>query len=108
MIGRHFPVTRGIVGDVGATIDALCDAAADETPDTASTDARRELIAGIKAKTSPFADPEGRASIGTPTHPAALMRAINETMTSGHIFIDAGNCVGWSLNNLVVEPPLEY
>jgi acetolactate synthase-1/2/3 large subunit len=29
-------------------------------------------------------------------------------MSSGHIFIDAGNCVGWSLNNLVVNPPLAY
>jgi acetolactate synthase I/II/III large subunit len=109
MIGRNFPVTRGIVGDVGATIDVLCEAAAaSERADLASTKAARlELIAGIKA-TSPFADPEGRASIGTPTHPAALMRVINETMTSGHIFIDAGNCVGWSLNNLVVGPQLKY
>ena len=109
MIGRNFPVTRGIVGDLGATIDVLCEAASGESTDLASTKAARlELIAGIKATTSPFADPEGRDSVNTPTHPAALMRAINETMTSGHIFIDAGNCVGWSLNNLVVEPPLKY
>jgi acetolactate synthase-1/2/3 large subunit len=108
MIGRNFPVTRGIVGDVGATIDALCEAAADETPDTASTEARRELIGGIKAKTSPFADPKGRDSENAPTHPAALVRVINETMTSGHIFIDAGNCVGWSLNNLVVGEKIAY
>jgi acetolactate synthase-1/2/3 large subunit len=109
MIGRNFPVTRGIVGDVGATIDVLCEAAPGESADLASTKAARlELLAGIKAATSPFADPEGRASINTPTHPAALMRVINETMTSGHIFIDAGNCVGWSLNNLVVGPQLKY
>jgi acetolactate synthase I/II/III large subunit len=109
MIGRNFPVTRGVVGDVGATIDVLCEAASGESADLSSTKAARlELIAGIQAKTSPFADPEGRASIGTPTHPAALMRVVNETMASGHIFIDAGNCVGWSLNNLVVAPPLKY
>jgi acetolactate synthase-1/2/3 large subunit len=108
MIGRNFPVTRGIVGDVGATIDALLAAAEGKEPDQAATTARLELIASIKATTSPFADPEGRASIGTPTHPAALMRVINQTMTSGHIFIDCGNSVGWSLNNLVVEPPLKY
>ena len=108
VIGRNFPVTRGIVGDVGATIDVLCRAASGDSSDLASTTAsRRELIAGIKTA-SPFADPEGRDSVNTPTHPAALMRVINETMTSGHIFIDAGNCVGWSLNNLVVEPPLQY
>ena len=40
--------------------------------------------------------------------PAALVRVINETMTSGHIFIDAGNCVGWSLNNLVVGEKIAY
>ena len=37
-----------------------------------------------------------------------MMRVINECMPSGHIFIDAGNCVGWSLNNLVINPPLYY
>ena len=109
MIGRNFPVTRGIVGDVGDTIDVLCKAASGESANLSATKAARlEAIAAMKASTSPFADPEGRASIGTPTHPAALMRVINETMTSGHIFIDCGNCVGWSLNNLVVEPPLKY
>jgi acetolactate synthase I/II/III large subunit len=108
MIGRNFPVTRGIVGDAGATIDAFCDAAEGKKPDPGSTKTRLEFIAGIKATTPPFADPKGRASTNAPTHPAALMRVVNETMSSGHIFIDAGNCVGWSLNNLVVEPPLRY
>ena len=108
MIGRNFPVTQGIVADIGATIDALCDVAAGENPDPVSTQARLELIARIKAATSPFADPDGRASEAAPIHPAALVRVINDTMSSGHIFIDAGNCVGWSLNNLVVNPPLTY
>jgi acetolactate synthase-1/2/3 large subunit len=108
MIGRNFPITRGIVGDVGATIEALLGAAAGKKPDQASTKTQLELIASIKATTSPFADPKGRDSQNAPTHPAALMRVINETMASGHIFIDAGNCVGWSLNDLVVKPPLAY
>jgi len=108
-IGRNFPVTRGIVGDVGATIDALCKIGESQKPDPAAPiEARRELIASMKADTSPFADPDGRASTAAPVHPAALVRVINETISSGHIFIDAGNCVGWSLNNLVVDPPLAY
>ena len=107
-IGRNFPITSGIVGDVGATIDALCDAAAGKKPNPVSTKTRLQFIAGIKATTSPFADPTARASTSAPSHPAALMRVINETMSSGHVFIDAGNCVGWSLNNLVVKPPLKY
>jgi acetolactate synthase-1/2/3 large subunit len=107
MIGRSFPVTQGIVADVGATIDALCDVAAGENPDPVATQARLKLIADIQAA-PPFADPDGRASETAPIHPAALVRVINDTMSSGHIFIDAGNCVGWSLNNLVVNPPLAY
>jgi acetolactate synthase-1/2/3 large subunit len=108
VIGRNFPITSGIVGDVGATIHTLCDAAAGQKPDPISTKTRLQFIAGIKATTSPFADPKGRDSQNAPTHPAALHRVINETMKSGHIFIDAGNCVGWSLNNLEVDPPLQY
>jgi acetolactate synthase-1/2/3 large subunit len=108
MIGRSFPVTQGIVADVGATIDALCDVAVGENPDPVTTQARLELITSIKAATSPFADPDGRESEAAPIHPAALVRVINDTMPNGHIFIDAGNCVGWSLNNLVVNPPLAY
>jgi acetolactate synthase-1/2/3 large subunit len=107
-IGRNFPITSGIVGDVGATIDTLCDAAEGKKPNPVSTKTRRQFIAGVKATTSPFADPTARDSTSAPSHPAALMRVINETMSSGHVFIDAGNCVGWSLNNLVVKPPLKY
>jgi acetolactate synthase-1/2/3 large subunit len=107
-IGRNFPITSGMVGDVGATIDALCDAAAGENPDPVSTKRRLQFIAGIKTTTSPFADPKARDSTSAPSHPAALMRVINETMSRGHVFIDAGNCVGWSLNYLVVKPPLQY
>jgi acetolactate synthase-1/2/3 large subunit len=108
MIGRNFPVTRGIVADVGATIDALCEIAAGQHPDPSATSARRKLIEGIKRENAPFADPSGRASDGAPVHPAALVRVINESISSGHVFIDAGNCVGWSLNNLVVDPPLAF
>jgi acetolactate synthase I/II/III large subunit len=107
-IGRNFPVTCGIVGDVGATIDALCEIAADKHPDPASTDARRALLERIKDENTPFADPQGRTSKEAPVHPAALGRVINETISRGHVFIDAGNCVGWSLNNLVVDPPLTF
>ena len=107
VIGRDFPITRGIVADVGATIDALCDLGKEREPDRGKTDPRRRAIEEIR-KQSPFADPKGRSSETAPLHPAALCRVINDTMRSGHVFIDAGNCVGWSLNNLVVDPPLQY
>lgn len=107
VIGRDFPITRGIVADAGATIDALCDLAEAGTPDPVRKSARIALLDEIK-RTSPFADPSGRASEAAPLHPAALVRVMNEVMDRGHVFIDAGNCVGWSLNNLVVDPPLKY
>ncbi len=107
VIGRDFPITRGIVGDVAATIDALCALGAEREPDRARTEGRRQLIAQVRGQ-PPFADPQGRASDAAPLHPAALVRVINETMSSGHVFIDAGNCVGWSLHYLVVDPPLRY
>jgi acetolactate synthase-1/2/3 large subunit len=108
VIGRDFPITRGIVGSAGATIDVLCDAAGGRTPNQESTERRRGLIGEIKSKHSPFADPAGRESQASPLHPAALVRVMNEVMEDGHIFIDAGNCVGWSLNNFVIDPPLRY
>jgi acetolactate synthase I/II/III large subunit len=105
VIGRDFPITRGIVAEIGATLDALSDLGALRQPDPAPLESRRRFIEEIKQH-SPFADPKARDSEGAPLQPAALVRVINETMREGHIFIDAGNCVGWSLNNLVVDPPL--
>ena len=108
VIGRDFPLTRGIVAEVGATMDALFAAGALRAVDQPGVDARKAIIGAIKRQHSPFADPEGRASDHGPVHPAAMMRVINELVDDGHIVIDAGNCVGWSLNNLVVDPPLRY
>jgi acetolactate synthase-1/2/3 large subunit len=106
VIGRDFPITLGIVGEAGATIDLLCEHGRGGKPPPGAP-ARKELIQRIK-QIPPFGDPAGRQSDAAPIHPAALVRVINEEMTSGHVFIDAGNCVGWSLNNMVVDPPLHY
>ncbi len=108
VIGRTFAVTRGIVADVGSTLDALCDASLAQRPDATAAAQRWSLVAEIRAAHSPFADPQGRASMASPLHPAALVRVINEVMPDGHLFVDAGNCVGWSLNNLVVDAPLRF
>lgn len=107
VIGRDFPITRGIVAEVGATMDALFQLSEQREADQGAVDARKAFVGAIK-KNPPFADPQGRASDDGPLHPAAMMRVINELVDDGHIVIDAGNCVGWSLNNLVVDPPLRY
>ncbi len=102
VIGRDFPITRGIVGDAGATIDLLCTLAS--TPPKGAP-ARRSAIEALKASHSPWVSEASWRSESAPLQPAAMMRVINECMTKGHIFIDAGNCVGWSLHYLQVDSP---
>ncbi len=108
VIGREYPVTRGIVGEAGATIDALCEIALLHQPNLQQAEARRQLMSSITGDNSPYADPDYRSSYATPINPAALVRVINETVTDGHVFIDAGNCVGWSLHYMVIDPPVRY
>ncbi len=105
-IGRNFPVTSGIVGEVGATIDELCRLGAEAPrPDQRE---RRRFIEQIQRDHAPWERTDWRDSTTAPTNPAALMRVINEEIAEGRIFIDCGNCVGWSLNYLVVNPPLSF
>ena len=106
VIGRSFPVTSGIVGEIGATIDDLYTHVTVTHPD-GNVESRRDAISELK-KQSPFEFPGPRAGDHIPLHPAAAMRVVNELVTDGHIFIDAGNCVGWSLNNLVIDPPNQF
>ena len=108
VIGREYPITRGIVGEVAATIDALCSIGLQHEPDLPKAEARRQLVAQITGTNSPYANPDYRSSYATPINPAAMMRVISETVTDGHVFIDAGNCVGWSLHYMVVDPPVRY
>ncbi|HIV70472.1 MAG TPA: thiamine pyrophosphate-binding protein [Candidatus Aquabacterium excrementipullorum] len=109
VIGRDFPVTRGVIGEIGASLDVLLTHAHQHhKPDPAKVDERKAFIRQIKQSHTAWADPAGRDSNAAPTHPAAMVRVINEVVKDGEIFIDAGNCVGWSLNNLVVDPPVRY
>lgn len=109
VIGRDFPVTRGVIGEIGASLDVLLAHAHQyHHPDPAKVDERKAFIREIKRSHTAWADPTGRDSNAAPVHPAAMIRVINELVKEGEIFIDAGNCVGWSLNCLVVDPPVRY
>ena len=48
VIGRDFPLTRGIVGEIGASLDVLLEAAHGETPDKRAVDERKAAIRAIK------------------------------------------------------------
>ena len=108
VIGRGYPVELGVVAEVGVFLDDLMKYADTFTPDHDKVEARRSFIAQIKAKHSPYIDPASRDSDASPVLPQALMKALNELLPSGsHLFIDAGNCVGWSLHYLEVDPPTQ-
>jgi acetolactate synthase I/II/III large subunit len=105
-IGRAFEITRGVVGEMTAAIGAFITAAATAKVDPAVAAARRAFVASIKASHSPFVDPTKRVSTSVPIKPQALARIVSEGLPPGsRIFVDAGNCVGWCLHEMVVAPP---
>jgi acetolactate synthase-1/2/3 large subunit len=106
ILGRAFPLSRGVVGETGAALAAFTDAAGQTSVDARRAERRRQLVAGIKASHSPFAYPGARESAGAPVKPQTLIRLLAEAVPARtHLFVDAGNCVGWCLNGLVVDPP---
>ena len=109
VIGRNFPITSGIVAEVGATLDELCRLGSGVSPAPNDLlEQRRSFVKTIKTEFAACDRPDWLASEASPVNPAALMRVINEEVKHGHIFIDAGNCVGWSLNYMVVDPPVTF
>ena len=106
VIGRAFPVDVGIVAEAGATMDAIF-AAAEGHPVPNSAAGRRRLVADIKRDVPPAPPPPPAPTPGT-VHPIALMYALNRWLPSGaQVFFDCGNCVGWSLAYLEIDPPTE-
>ncbi|MGL4378360.1 MAG: thiamine pyrophosphate-binding protein, partial [Microcoleaceae cyanobacterium] len=105
IIGRGFPIELGIVAEIGAVIDNLFDLSQSTEPNPEVVQARREFIQHIKTH-SPFINPDKMDSDANPILPQALMKCIQELLPPGsHLFIDGGNCIGWSLHYLVIDPP---
>lgn len=107
IIARSFEVTQGIVGEAGAFINDLASLIPQFPPDEEAVTARKQAVANIKNIHSPFVDPGfDYNSNASPIKPAALMRVLQSGLPSdSKIFIDAGNCVGWSVHFLAIEPP---
>jgi acetolactate synthase-1/2/3 large subunit len=104
-IGRVFPLDFGVVSEIGAAIDELFELAMSTEPG-GSVGSRREFIARLKREKSPYLQPDARDSTANPILPQAAMKCISEAMPPGsHVFVDAGNCVGWSLHYLTLDPP---
>ncbi len=107
VIGRSFEITHGIVSEAGAFINDLGNLMHKFPPDKKMVVERKREIATIKKK-SPFVDPKAYNSTSGPIEPAAMMRVIQKSLPpKSKIFIDAGNCVGWSIHYLSVDSPAE-
>ncbi|MGH3994084.1 MAG: thiamine pyrophosphate-dependent enzyme, partial [Pseudonocardiaceae bacterium] len=106
VLGRAFPITRGVVGEMTAVLRSFVTAALTASVDPAVVEQRLQHINDIKNDNSPFVDPDKRTSTASPVAPQALARIVNETIPpGGHIVVDAGNCVGWALHDMVIDPP---
>lgn len=107
VIGRAFQITRGVVSEMRAAINAFTTAALEATVDPTIAADRRAFVAGIRS-TSPFVDGPKRTAGTTPVKPQELARIVSQGLPPGsQIFVDAGNCVGWSLHEMVVDPPTQ-
>jgi acetolactate synthase-1/2/3 large subunit len=106
VIGRAFPVDLGVVAEAGATLDRLF-AAAEGRRVPKSAAGRLKAIEQLKANVAPAPAPSGSPAPGT-VDPIALMSALNRGLAPGaQVFFDCGNCVGWSLAYLEIDPPSE-
>lgn len=106
IIARSFPVTQGIVADAAAFINEMAGLIPEFKVDQKAINERRSFITSIKDNYSPFFNPEAYNSDNEPIEPAAMMRVLQNSMPKNtKIFIDAGNCVGWSVHYLAIDPP---
>ena len=107
-IGRAFQLTRGVVSEMTAAVTEFIAAAGRATVDPTVAAARRAFVATIKVEHSPFVDPAKRTSASDPIKPQALARILSEGLPPGsQILVDAGNCVGWCLHEMVIDPPTQ-
>jgi acetolactate synthase-1/2/3 large subunit len=109
VLGRDYPITLGVVGESEALVRSFAQAAntVEIDPTTQAEQAeRRQFVADLRTVFSPFTDPDKRTSDSIPVKPQALARLVNEGVPAGaEIFVDAGNCVGWCLHEMVIDPP---
>lgn len=108
-IGRAFPISRGVVAEAGLFLDDLCalgEALVLDAPLQAKIADRFETLAELKLNQPAIDNVANYGSNAAPIFPEAAMRVINEEAPKGaNLFVDAGNCVGWCLNYLTVDPP---
>ena len=106
VIGRSYPLKKGIVAEAGAFVQCMHKEMHHFSPDKTMINERREILKQLKKDNSPFFSEEQYYNNSKPFQPAALMRVLDENLPKKmetHIYIDAGNCVGWANHYLAVE-----
>jgi acetolactate synthase-1/2/3 large subunit len=104
-IGRSFPVTMGIVGEVGAFIREVEEMLPQFPPVPADVQARWAEVSAIK-QNSPYYSQQQYDSNASPIEPAAIVRVLQATLPEdAMIMLDCANCVGWGIHYFVVNPP---
>lgn len=105
VIARALPVDLGIVAEIGATLTDLFEVADRTPPDPVRVADRCKLVERVKQR-SPWVAPEKRSSDAVPILPQRMVKCINDALPAGSVvFLDAGNCVGWGLHYLQIDPP---
>ena len=108
-IGRVFPISQGIVAEAGLFLDDLCSLGNAQAISPALQQLisnRFETLTELKLNEPGIDNPAEYNSEATPILPPAIMKALNEQLPKGsNIFVDSGNCVGWAMNYLTIDPP---
>jgi acetolactate synthase I/II/III large subunit len=108
-IGRSYPVTQGIVGEVGAFIRHMGSPEVFQKfpPVPSQVQAREAEVATIK-QNSPYYSQAEYDSTAAPIEPAAIVRVLQNTLPAdAMIFLDPGNSVGWGIHYFTVSAPQE-
>lgn len=105
VIGRTMLLDFGAVAEIGTFIDRLV-ALGDETPAGPEVAPRRAFVDRIHRERSPYLQPGERDVRTAPIPPQTLMAMLGAALPAGaHVFVDAGNSVGWCLHYLSIDPP---
>jgi acetolactate synthase-1/2/3 large subunit len=115
-IGQNFPVSLGIVGDVGAAVKELLISLLrikNQIPVSSLkhivNGKRFETILGLKKEYGIHQEPEKLLSEAVPLKPQRLMNDLNNCLQRDAIVLaDAGNAYAWTLHYLVINPPQKY
>ena len=108
VIGRDFPIAFGIIAELGVALDDLIEFGKALNPNPDEARWRRDFLANLKRTVPPYVDPGKRNSGAEPIPPQSLMGCLSELLPKhSHIFIDGGNCIGWALHYLEIDPPAQ-